>query len=305
VDYEDDLPDVPQEAYSDQKKHEIDDAWLISADEDHQVAGMAEWFGARFWDPANETPYISSEGGYIWVHGGPYDAREQLGNRFGGTVSDDVIERTAELLESGGIFDWAPTSLTYYDEEQDVFVDNRGEPTKRLQDRLEELLRVLALEGHEDVKATSRKLIFAGMISALETFLWETMVYWVDHDDETIPNIITKVPAFMCRELKLGQIFEAVKNLQADVRAYLQNLVWHQFEKVAPLMKHGLSIELPSFRPFQDAIKRRHDIVHRSGHDAAGNAISVSEQELRDLSAKILDFATSMDTRITAAKTGK
>ena len=32
----------------------------------------------NFEDPANETPYESSEGGYIYIWGGPYDALEQL-----------------------------------------------------------------------------------------------------------------------------------------------------------------------------------------------------------------------------------
>ena len=37
---------------------------------------MIEWFNQNFEDPAERTPYESAEGGYQWIWGGPYDARE-------------------------------------------------------------------------------------------------------------------------------------------------------------------------------------------------------------------------------------
>ena len=152
----------------DDSSHEIDNGWLTKAKKDLQIAAMLDWFAARFWDPANETPYVSSEGGYIWVHGGPYDAREQLEERFDGIVPENVIEAATELVESDGIYEWALTPLTYYDEEQDVFVDDRNEPTKRLDQRLKELLLVLALRGDQNVMGTARKLVFAGVMAALK-----------------------------------------------------------------------------------------------------------------------------------------
>ena len=39
---------------------------------------MIEWFHQNYEDPAESTPYESAEGGYIWIWGGPYDARDEL-----------------------------------------------------------------------------------------------------------------------------------------------------------------------------------------------------------------------------------
>ena len=47
---------------------------------------MEAWFRFRFEDPAHNTPYDSAEGGYIWVSGGPYGAREQIEEQFLGIV---------------------------------------------------------------------------------------------------------------------------------------------------------------------------------------------------------------------------
>lgn len=73
-----------------------------------QIEHMAHWFRRNFEDPSNETPYNSEEGGFIYVYGGPYDARDQLGDEFGSIVSDERIEEVTNLVEADGIFDWAP-----------------------------------------------------------------------------------------------------------------------------------------------------------------------------------------------------
>lgn len=294
----DDLPEVPSEAYSDVHRREIDNDWLSAADEGDQVAAMVEWFHARFWDPAHETPYMSSEGGYIWVNGGPYDATEQLHGRFSGIASDEAIELAVDSVQSDGIYDWAPTQLTYYDEERDVFVDERNDPTKRLEKRLDKLKAVLDLQGNADAIETAIHQVYAGVVAAFETFLWETMAYWVENDPKTVSNLITKLQVFSERPMKLGDIYSMHEKLKAEVKAYMQHMVWHRWDAVAPLVKCGLEIEVPSFRPFVEPTKKRHDVVHRSSQDVDGNAVVITAADVRELAGQVLEFANDLDQRI-------
>lgn len=67
---------------------------------------MIQWFEANFEDPANSTPH--DEGEYVWIWGGPYDAREQLYSKFDGVASEALIEEVAEEVEREGITNWAP-----------------------------------------------------------------------------------------------------------------------------------------------------------------------------------------------------
>jgi hypothetical protein len=69
---------------------------------------MLYWFHRNFEDPVEETPYESAEGGYLYIWGGPYDAREELGDEFTGIVPDQIIEEVAEEIEEDGTVDWAP-----------------------------------------------------------------------------------------------------------------------------------------------------------------------------------------------------
>jgi hypothetical protein len=56
---------------------------------------MIQWFHQNFEDPAQHTSYISAEGGYLWNHGGPYDAKEQLFYQFGDIVSEALGHATS------------------------------------------------------------------------------------------------------------------------------------------------------------------------------------------------------------------
>lgn len=72
---------------------------------------IVAWFHSQFWDPAQETPYNGREGGYLYIHGGPYDAREELDKKFGGVVEENIIETAVEEIESDGLTDWAPSPM--------------------------------------------------------------------------------------------------------------------------------------------------------------------------------------------------
>lgn len=77
---------------------------------EEQVEYMKVWFGRYFEDPAQETPYNGREGGYLYIHGGPYDAEDEIRSEFEGVASEEAIESAIEEVTSDGTFDWAPTS---------------------------------------------------------------------------------------------------------------------------------------------------------------------------------------------------
>lgn len=116
---------------------------LEGVESDTRIQMMVEWFGENFEDPAQETPYESAEGGYIYVWGGPYDAREEIEGAFP-DATEEEIEVAVDDLQSDGLFDWAPSGSRIR-EVGDGYVDEgyveEGyfEPPKPLSVRLEEL----------------------------------------------------------------------------------------------------------------------------------------------------------------------
>jgi len=70
------------------------------------VNDIVAWFMKEYMDPANGVPYISSEGGYQYVNGGPYEARDVLNRMFDTQVADastnDNIEAALKIIEADG-----------------------------------------------------------------------------------------------------------------------------------------------------------------------------------------------------------
>lgn len=303
------LGNLPPEAFS---TWDVDgpfdpqDHWLETASRDHQIIAVREWFLSRYCDPAHDTPYNGREGGYQFIHGGPYDPADVLPSRFGRMVKDDVIQEVIDELYRQVGDEWAPIQFSApddYDDDYDVIVETRGQPLARLRDRLSQSKQVLTLQGNFPAQLLARNLVFASIITSLESFLWETVSYWVVNDDAVTVNIVTKIPAFRDMPLKLGEIFERRENLTQEIKAYLQNLVWHQWNKVAPLFIYGLGIEIPGFKQFEEALVKRHDIVHRSGFTKAGVRVNVDGTEIDALCDKIIRFASEIDEKLANRKT--
>jgi len=74
--------------------------------EDPRTLEAIEWFQANFEDPAERTSYNGREGGYLWNHGGPYDARDEVANHFP-DLPDELLDAAVEEIESDGTTEWA------------------------------------------------------------------------------------------------------------------------------------------------------------------------------------------------------
>ena len=295
-------PEAFERAYAGQPL-DIDDGWLRLADDDDKLTAMRVWFLARYCDPAEETPYNGREGGYLFVHGGPYDPSEEIPDRFGGIVGDDLIEVVVdEMLDKHGD-QWAPIDYGVpddyeFDERFELSLISRDEPLRRLRERLLQIQMILTLQGNGTARTLAEKLVFGAVIGALEAFLWETVSYWVENDEETLRDMVTKLPKFRDEPMKLGEMFDRQTSLKSHVQGYLQNVVWHRWDQVAPLFKIGLGIELDSTKVFQDALVKRHDIVHRSGHDKSGAPVLVTVKEIQDLCAAVDIFCANIESRL-------
>ena len=95
---------------------------LQCADRETQLEVMRDWFYSIYEDPVENTPYVSSEGGYIYIHGGPYEAIEEIDREFGGIVHEEIIHALASELDDISSV-W--TKHSGVDEDQ---FDEPGEP---------------------------------------------------------------------------------------------------------------------------------------------------------------------------------
>lgn len=109
-DEDDFAPEEPEEKryFAEQDPIGVTVPVLANVRADDQVEYLTWWFYSRYEDPSQETPYNGREGGFLYIHGGPYDARTELEQEFFSFISEEVIERAIEEVEADGILEWAP-----------------------------------------------------------------------------------------------------------------------------------------------------------------------------------------------------
>lgn len=293
------LSNLPPEAWS--NKFDVDgpfdpdNFWIENADEEDQRIAMREWFTARFCDPAHDTPYNGREGGYLFIHGGPYCPADELHTRFSKLVSGDVIQEVVDELVMEVGDQWAPIlrepPSDYFDERFDLEVVGPDGPLHRVRERIAELNTTLLLQTSPVARPLVARLVFSALIGVLESFLWETAQYWISAQPEVLKRCVERLPVFEEQKFKLSEVYSQHAKIEATVKGYLQNLVWHRWDQVGSLYRLGLDVKLPSVKGFQGPLETRHHIVHRSGIDMEGNKIEIKDAAIASLARDVEAFA--------------
>lgn len=277
--------------------HDTEDA--DNPEREAQLEMMREWFFKHFEDPAERTPYESAEGGYIWIWGGPYDAREELDAEFGDTIPEDVIEELVDEL-TGQCWEWAPTpSREDYD---DFLVDDIAlisEYHSNFISAIHDIEKLLETKVEGSVADCFYRLLFVNVITAMETYLSDAFINTVVHDPALMRRFIETTPEFQSEKVALSDVFSALEKIEQKANGHLVDVVWHNLERVRPMYRDTLGIEFPKdigavFR----AIVKRHDIVHRNGKTKAGEGIPIACQDVIGLIASVQAFVHDVDAQL-------
>lgn len=257
--------------------------WLKNATAHKQLVLICKWFVSRFTDPVNVLPYNSQEGGYIWIDGGPHDAREEVEYKFSGLVPDEVLEKAIEIIEDTGVFYWSSSEL--FEEDYGLHIDDADESIRETRNSINRLLSLLGNENQEQ-----NQLLFAAMISILETYLWRTMSFACSH-----PGVTEKVLGHF--KVDMSKIDHNHLYLRENAESKLSDVLWQRGDRVASIFKGvlGMTVNLDGF--IQDK-STRNDIVHRFGRDKKGNPIFVCEKDVRELAEKVLFFCEDLHKSI-------
>ncbi|AZC67376.1 hypothetical protein [Pseudomonas chlororaphis] len=300
----DDRPELPPEA-GDTPAWNFDpnNVWLATAPEELQIEAMRLWFHARYQDPANDTPYNGREGGYQFIHGGPYDPDDVIQERFGSIVKYEVMEKLiTELHEDVGGYEWAPIDHDPewdYEEYYSMLPVDRTDPLKMLDERLGQIEDTITAQAAP--QGFVIQLLHSAVITALEAYLWDTTAYWVTQNKTILQEFVKGNKDFAAKSFKLSEIFTAMDGIEKEVVEYLQTFIWHRLDKAKPLLEKTLGIQFPKFESIMPEIITRHDIVHRGGRSKDGYPVQVTIHDVRRVASLVKDFAVELESEIKKA----
>lgn len=265
-------------------------------DQETQKSVMRSWFFSNYENPSEHTPFESKEGGYIYIWGGPFDAREELEDVFSGYVLKEALDELISELESVSL-EWSGkiSAESYDDYFYSVIYDNY-EFTETLKDNLNSIKRLLRIELPPELEQHMNKMLFVNVITVLETFLSDAFIGTILKDKESLKDFVRLNPDFSERKFTLNEIFERIENIEKDIKTYLLELMWHNLAKVQQMYSSVLHIDFPKdMKVIYKGIATRHDIVHRNGKTKSGKAVTITREELIKLMDEVNSFAQTVD----------
>lgn len=301
----DDRPDLPPEA-GDQsaRQFEPNNFWLKIAPRELQIEAMRCWFYARYQDPVHDCPYNGREGGYQFVHGGPFDPNDVIQERFDEIVEFEVMEELiAELHQAEGGDEWAPVDHDDdgwdYEDLYPLRPEEREDPLRMLNERLEQIEETITAQS--TLPGFVTHLLHSATITALEAYLWDTTSYWVTRDKNILRSFVKSNKDFAGQKLQLSEIFIVMDDLEKKVADYLQTFIWHRLDKAKPLLEMTLGISFPEIEKFIPEIVIRHDIVHRGGRDKDGYPVLLTIGDVRRVAKLVEEFSIELESQLEKA----
>lgn len=293
--------ELPAEAVGLGRPFEPDDEWLEHATPEQQVPAMIQWFRERYEDPAQETPWDSELGEYVFVHGGPYDPSDVIQDRFGEIVDYAVMAQAISALVAEVGHQWAPIAWeddTDYDRELAMRVTYRSDPMRILESRLAEIEHMLVAGVVPGWNELAVQLAHGAAITGLEAYLWDTTSYWTTHEEVVFRQFISTNAEFGKEKIAISTIFSELDGLKEKFSKYLQDLVWHRLDKIKPMMERGFDIALPDVGPLMEQVVIRHHIIHRGGRDKNGEIVAVSLGDVAKVIELVRAFAETVEAEL-------
>ncbi|MEA9357208.1 hypothetical protein SHI21_13370 [Bacteriovorax sp. PP10] len=269
-----------------------------------QVEFMRNWFSERFEDPAHGTPYDSSEGGYQWIYGGPYDAEEILDGNFAEFAKKGAIEELSEEL-SYECSHW--TRTRYYDDElypdeedwafdlvfEDFQIIDRA---KASLSSIEKLLGKRKLAYEE--KKFNEMMTFSFCITIMETYLSDIFLRVILKNVDLKKKYLQNDKILSKTNISLGELFDKYDKVDAIMRDRIHNTSFHNLATVKAIFNTVLGIDIGDISVLSKYVEKRHDFVHRGGKSKEGQPVSTSEKEIKELVRLVRRCCLDLDSKI-------
>lgn len=281
---------------------------------DDKLDLMREWFFDNYADPI-DLPYIGREGGYQYIHGGPYDASEELFGTFSGYIEDRFIQELVDELNEQN-YEWGgnpDNSDWYYDQFDDIInPDNSGleliaKPLHSFNESIRHIQDMLEIPIKIEKERYLLGMLQVNIITAMETYLAEAFISSLEIDQKFMFNFLSNSKEYQKETIHLSRLFDSAPDIENHMSAVkkrvkesLVDKLWHNLSDiVVPLYKITYGIDLPrDIGPIYIAVSQRHDWVHRNGKNKEGESLEISKVTIHELIKKIEELVKFVDSSL-------
>ncbi|OFJ48109.1 hypothetical protein BA896_003070 [Janthinobacterium lividum] len=145
---------------------------------------------------------------------------------------------------------------------------------------------------------TLYNMAYAQVVTGVEAYLSGLFINRVVNNPLLMRRLVETDDELGKKKYSLKDIFEQYDGLKLLVAEHLQNLIFHRLDKVKPMYKSVLDVDLGEIDWLFKAVILRHDCVHRNGVDPAGKPTGIGQQEVEELVRKSAKLISRIDQEI-------
>lgn len=151
--------------------------------------------------------------------------------------------------------------------------------------------------------STLYNMMHAQVVTAVEAYLSGAFIHKVVNSNELMRKLVETNPELATRQFSLKEIFSRWEGLQLEIAKYLQELIFHNLDKVKPMYKSVLGIDLGEIPWLFKAVKLRHDCVHRNGVDKDGKPTGIDGDAIETLIRQCVSLISRIDQEVASIPT--
>ncbi|MGJ5208125.1 hypothetical protein [Bradyrhizobium sp. HKCCYLR20261] len=178
-----------------------------------------------------------------------------------------------------------------------------GDPCSVFLRSFRETTDLLASHGSDDGGHLVNRLVFSHQITALETYLGDTLLNEVFSDSDALQRLVDESDDLKKEKFTLSEISKDLTLVQGKVRSHLRGILYHNLAKVDVLYRIALGLRLLDRAADKEFLFRlvslRHDCVHRNGNDKDGNEQQIFTRTfVRQAADAVRDFVENVDAAV-------
>ncbi|WP_291983856.1 hypothetical protein [Candidatus Accumulibacter sp. ACC005] len=162
---------------------------------------------------------------------------------------------------------------------------------------------LLADFGGHDGDNLLNRMIFSHQITALESYLGDTLMKAVLADKAAMTRLMTKDQELRKKRFSLADIAKTPDLVENEIREYLRSILYHKLSRVDFL--YGAALQVSMLGLAQDragllkAILLRHDCVHRNGFDKDGEKLTIFTKDyVQGIADLIKNFVEAVEKQL-------
>lgn len=156
-----------------------------------------------------------------------------------------------------------------------------------------------AIDTHSSpIKEKLYKLLYLQLIINLETYLGDTLKFYVLNNEKYLFKFVEAYEPFQKEKLKFSDICKKYAKIKDIVSKVLSEILYHKLHIVRKLYKAILNIDIGDISELSKAIQHRHDIVHRNGKDVEGSVFIISKEDVKQLAKQTKAFIDNIDVQL-------